>query len=74
MSTQAGPASFFEGLLPKSRSALSIASAILNQPGMEGWMMVYIPPDEKTPCEIMTTTHGWTMSLTPETFRPGGKR
>lgn len=74
MSTQAGPAKFFEGLLPKSRMALSMGLAILEQQGMEGWVTIYLPPDQKAPCEIITTTHGWTMSLTPEAFRPGGKR
>lgn len=61
---------FFEGLLPQSRLAVSMATAILRQPGLEGWMMVYIPPDEKAPCEVMTSTHGWSLSFDPGGFSP----
>jgi hypothetical protein len=61
---------FFEGLLPKSRMAMSMAMAMRETSGLEGWMMVYIPPDEKQPCEVMTTTHGWQMTMMPEQFNP----
>jgi hypothetical protein len=54
--------------------SLSMALAILEQPGMEGWVHIYIPPEERTPCEVMTSTHGWQLSMSPESFSPNKKR
>lgn len=64
----------FDGLLPKSKMALSMAMAILEQPGMDGWVMVYIPSDDRRPCEVMTATHPWHLQLHPDGFDPGKKR
>ena len=62
---------FFQRLLPTSSLALRMALAIFEQDGMEGWLMVYIPPDKnKAPCEVMTSTHGWNLSIDVGTFNP----
>ena len=71
--SQAGrrdPSAFFERLLPSSKLAVSMALAMLGMEGMDGWMMVYIPSDSKAPCEVMTSTHGWNLSMDPSRFTP----
>lgn len=64
---------FFERLLPNSKLAVGMALTILDQEGMEGWMMVYLPPDH-TPCEVMTSTHAWHLSLDPGQFNPRSRK
>lgn len=68
------PSAFFERLLPNSMLSLSMALAILAQEGMEGWLLVYIPPERRSPCEVMTSTHGWNLSLDPGSFNPRNRK
>lgn len=68
------PSAFFQRLLPNSRLAVNMALTMLHQDGLEGWMMVYIPADTAAPCEVMTTTQGWSLSMDPSTFNPRNRR
>lgn len=70
----AGEVDFFERLLPQSQMAYDMAKLIRRGRGLEGWMVVYLPPEPDSPVEVMTSTHGWTMSMDPSSFSPKRKK
>lgn len=64
------PYRFFDHLLPQSDLALKMAVAIHQTEGMEGWIHIYLPADKHKPCEVMTSTNGWQLSMEPTSFNP----